>query len=92
MLNELDSYSVPESKCPKCCKKLDYATGRDGCAPAEGDHTICIGCESILTYGPGMALAESTPQEVVELFMECPDLPRMLGALRALRAVKAKEQ
>jgi hypothetical protein len=87
----VDSYRVPESRCPKCEYKLDAATGVDGVSPEEGDYTICIGCESVLKFGAGMTLAEAPPQEVVELFMECPNLSRMLNAVKRIKVDKREQ-
>jgi hypothetical protein len=62
-----DGYTgrMPASICPVCSYKLDGVTNltsRD--KPEPGDYTVCIGCRSVLKFGPGMGLEKSSLLEV----------------------------
>jgi hypothetical protein len=62
-----DGYTgrTPLALCPVCFQKLDAYTNLTGHDKAEpGDYTICIGCRSVLRFGPGLGLEKSSLLEV----------------------------
>jgi hypothetical protein len=56
---------VPLSICPICFHKLDGIANMTGHEkPEPGDFTVCVGCRSVLKFGPGMGLELSSLMEV----------------------------
>jgi hypothetical protein len=54
--------------CPKCNTNLDCATGayNKNATPSPGDFSICIICGTILRYGEGLKLVESSMDEATQ--------------------------
>jgi NAD-dependent SIR2 family protein deacetylase len=56
-----------ETKCPKCGKTLDAATGIGDYSPRPGDVTVCNGCESALQYTESLHLRPLPDQVWAEM-------------------------
>jgi predicted RNA-binding Zn-ribbon protein involved in translation (DUF1610 family) len=77
---------TPEQKCPKCGKKLDSASSVKGNhKPEAGDFTVCISCNSILTFETGLTLSMASDAELRKLSpAELFDLVRTQTAIREM--------
>lgn len=88
---ELETYRVPAGTCPGCERKADGAASIEGKgAPSEGDLTVCIGCGTILAYGPHMRLRRVTAEELAALHPQtAEDLKRVRRAVEIFRLRQA---
>lgn len=87
-------HHVPRTECPVCNHALDAATSPFNQAlPKEGDFTLCFYCSSILTFGPGLSLLETTDEDIARLSDEfIIELNRVRSAVtRARKAVELKK-
>lgn len=68
MTDNMPKGTIPflTDKCPVCKTELDMSTPADGTSkPREGDFSMCVYCESILTFvGPDLRLAEPTAEKL----------------------------
>jgi hypothetical protein len=63
-------FEMKPQLCPKCGYTLDASTKLEGDkgGPKDGDVTVCIGCASVLEFGPELKLRvirlEDLPEDV----------------------------
>lgn len=63
----MKTFRLEVQLCPKCGYTLDAATKVEGTkgAPEPGDLTVCLGCASVLQFGPELKLC------LADLWMRC---------------------
>ena len=77
-----ESVRVPEQPCPACASPLSAAAvaGGDEATPRPGDVSVCLYCDALLVYLPGLALRAATAAEVAGLDPGNADTVRVLQA------------
>lgn len=62
----MNTFRLGLQLCPKCGYELDAATkvqGDNG-GPEPGDVTVCIGCATVLEFGPELKLSVANLDEI----------------------------
>lgn len=56
------------SRCPRCRQILNGTIDHQGRgAPRAGDLTVCVGCGTVLRFGPNLALTAVTAEQIEQL-------------------------
>jgi len=64
----VNTFKVPDQKCPTCGTKLSAATAvKHDESPKPGSLTVCIECGTVLEFGASMELRVMTPEQVAAL-------------------------
>lgn len=66
-IQDFDPVLTTPSKCLKCKKLLDMATGIDTKRPSEGDLSICFYCGNIMLFMENTSLRAPQPGELEKI-------------------------
>ena len=67
----IETFRLPEARCPRCDYKLDAASTLGGDrGPEPEDVTVCARCRTLLIFTHDMAVRELTDGEWLELPVE----------------------
>ena len=72
--------------CPWCGYTLDAAGNMKDQIPKEGDFTVCLGCVSVLRFGPGLKLEIPSRAEIDAQIAADRDAGDNDGSLEQIRA------
>jgi hypothetical protein len=88
----MKDFALPAT-CPYCGKEHDFSSNTtDGCAPRDGDLSLCIGCGQFGIF-EGLALGgirRTTAQETAEIAVH-PQACRVLNAWSTMQARRARK-
>lgn len=91
-MSEMLTFRTKVQLCPECGWTLDSATKLegDGGGPKVGDITVCIGCASVLEYGPKLKLRVVNLADLPEDLQVT--LKKVVLATKLLNAINLKNR
>ena len=67
MSAQVNSWDMPDCKCPYCGKVYDAASGLYSAPPKPDDFTLCYRCLKYLVFTQDMRVRKPTPEEEKEI-------------------------